>query len=96
MADEFYHQQYEQHQNSSRMCPGTIKILQNQGSIETKKDNIGQVIVIGSPRKAGARLYTQAIDSLMRKRQKVLETFVERELLSEPGISYPGNVITKT
>jgi hypothetical protein len=78
------------------MCPGTIKILQSQGSIETKKDEIGQVIVVGSPEKAGARLYNQAIDSLMRKRQKVLETFVERELMSEPGISYPGNVITKT
>lgn len=52
--------------------------------------------MVGSPEKAGARLYNQAIDSLMRKRQKVLETFVERELMSEPGISYPGNVITKT
>ena len=69
------------------MCPGTIKILQSQGSIETKKDDIGQIILVGNPEKAGARLYNQALDSLMRQRQKILKTVLKRELLSESGIS---------
>jgi len=50
------------------MCPGTIKILYSQKQIEKKKDELGQIIVVGSPEKAGSRLYNQAIDSLMRKR----------------------------
>jgi hypothetical protein len=50
------------------MCPGTIKILYSHKQIEKKKDELGQIIVVGSPEKAGARLYNQAIDSLMRKR----------------------------
>jgi hypothetical protein len=35
------------------MCPGTIKILHAQGAIERKKDELGQVVVVGSPEKAG-------------------------------------------
>jgi hypothetical protein len=68
MAKTIYYQECEAYKKTSRMCPGTIKILYSQKQIEKKKDELGQIIVVGSPEKAGARLYNQAIDSLMRKR----------------------------
>ena len=68
MADQYYYKECESYQKASRMCPGTIKILHSHGQIEKKKDELGQIIVVGSPEKAGARLYNQAVDSIMRKR----------------------------
>jgi hypothetical protein len=35
------------------MCPGTIKILEAQGSIERKASNNGASLVLGSPIEAG-------------------------------------------
>lgn len=77
------------------MCPGTIKILRTQGSIETKGDEHGLSVVLGSPIDAGCRLYQQAMDSIHRKREITKEVHRQRDLLAEPSIHYSG-LKTKT
>ena len=77
------------------MCPGTIKILHAQGAIEKKRDELGQVVVVGSPEKAGSRLHQQAMQSILNKHMKRMEVYLHRELLTEPPIAYP-NRVTKT
>ncbi len=77
------------------MCPGTIKILHAQGAIDKGIDDLGHVVLVGSPEKAGERLYQQAMQSLLNKHITRMEVQLHRELITEPPIAYPGK-LTKT
>lgn len=55
------------------MCPGTVKILCALGSIEKSKNENGLSMVLSSPEEAGRRLYTQAMESMEKKRIMVEE-----------------------